>query len=102
MKICSAMSKLIDRCRIRAHTQSERETKASEVEELATELLDTWKREVSGAKGSTFYMHAAKHHLPDQIRSLPVDIIQASGDAFEAKNQQLKRILRRLEGFFWI
>jgi hypothetical protein len=39
-------------------------------------------------------MHAAKHHLPDQIRSLPVDIIQASGDAFEAKNQQLKKILR--------
>ena len=89
------MTKLIDRARIRASTQSEREAKANEVENLASELLDIWRREVSGAKGVTFYMHAAYHHLPDMIRRLPCDILLASGDAFEAKNQQLKRILRR-------
>ena len=80
---------------MRAHSASEREAKAIECEQLAGELLDTWKREVSGAKGVTFYMHAVFHHLPSMIRTLPVDIILASGDAFEAKNQQLKRILRR-------
>ena len=86
------MTQLIDRCRVRAESQEEREVKARE---LAGSLLETWAKEVSGAKGVTFYMHAAYHHLPEMIRSLPVDIIMASGDAFEAKNQQLKKMLRR-------
>ena len=94
-RICAAMTKLIDRARIRALTQSEREAKADEVEHLASDLLNIWKREISGAKGVTFYMHAAYHHLPDMIRRLPCDILLASGDSFEAKNQQLKKILRR-------
>ena len=95
------MTKLIDRARLRAHTQGEREAKATEVKDLAGKLLDTWASEVSKASGVTFYMHAAYHHLPDMIRVLPVDIILASGDAFEAKNQQLKRVLRR-QACFWI
>ena len=98
------MTKLIDRLRVRAVGQNEREQKATEIEVLAKALLRTWKKEISSAKGVTFYMHACVHHLPEQIRSLPVDISLASGDSFEAKNQQLKRILRRFElrNFFWI
>ena len=95
MRICEAMTKLIDRARLRAQSLIERQTKAIEVKKLAGDLLDTWEREVSGAKGATFYMHAAYHHLPETISNLPCDILQASGDAFEAKNQQLKKILRR-------
>ena len=87
--------KLIDRARVRASTPLEREVKAHEVKQLAGDLLKTWEQEVSGSKGATFYMHAAYHHLPGQITSLPCDVLLASGDAFEAKNQQLKKILRR-------
>ena len=94
-KICEVMSRLIDRTRLRAKSASEREEKAIDEEKLAGELLDTWKNAVSGAKGCTFYMHASFHHLPAMIRALPVDVILASGDSFEAKNQQLKKILRR-------
>ena len=95
------MTKLIDRARLRATTQVERETKADDVERLARALLETWTRECSGAKGITFYMHTTYQHLPDMIRRLPCDILLASGDAFEAKNQQLKKILRR-RVCFWI
>ena len=95
LRVCHAMTELIDRLRIRAVGQDERERKALDVEALAKTLLGTWKKEISAAKGVTFYMHACVKHLPDQIRSLPVDITLASGDSFEAKNQQLKRILRR-------
>ena len=89
------MADLIDRLRERANSSELRQQKAADVERLAGTLLDKWQTCTSSVKGTTYYMHAAFHHLPDQIRSLPVDIIWASGDSFEAKNQQLKRILRR-------
>ena len=44
------MTKLIDRARLRATTQTEREAKADDVERLAGNLLDVWKKECSGAK----------------------------------------------------
>ena len=89
------MAGLVDRLRVRSKTSDDRNQKADDVERLARELRDDWQTCTSGVKGTSFYMHAALHHLPDQIRSLPVNILLASGEAFEAKNQQLKRILRR-------
>ena len=89
------MTKLIDRARVRATTREERNAKADDIEQLAGELLDVWVKEQSGVMGVTWYMHSAYHHLPGMIRSLPCDILLASGDSFEAKNQQLKHILRR-------
>ena len=95
MRVCVAMTKLIDRLRRRASTQEERSLKALESKELAENLIDIWKAETTSSTCS-FYMHICVHHLPDMIARLPIDIILASGDSFEAKNQQLKRILRRL------
>ena len=36
-------------------------------------------------------MHAMVHHLPQQIRDLPIDIQDASGSAIEQVNQKRKR-----------
>ena len=89
------MTNLINCLRVRACNDKERLEKADKVEMLAVTLLNVWKKETAASKGATFYMHAVVHHLPEMIRCLPVDVLLASGDSFEAKNQQLKRILRR-------
>ena len=89
------MTNMINCLRVRACSEQERLEKAAKVESLALNLLSVWKEEAVATKGATFYMHAVVHHLPDMIRCLPVDVLLASGDSFEVKNQQLKRILRR-------
>ena len=89
------MKRLINRVRLHAAGQVQRSAKAAEVKAVAFELLTLWRNEVSTFRGCNFYMHIAYHHLPDFINRLPVDILQASGDSFEAKNQEMKRRLRR-------
>ena len=88
--------KLIINCvRLHAPDQAARNVKASVVRAHSKALLELWAKEVSHIRGANFYMHIAYAHLPDFIERLPVDILQASGDSFEAKNQELKKILRR-------
>ena len=89
------MKKIINYVRLHAAGPEARMNKASLVREYARELLVLWAKSVSKFRGANFYMHAAFHHLPDFIERLPVDILQASGDSFEAKNQEMKKILRR-------
>ena len=89
------MKRIINHVRLHASGQVARTTKAAAVKEAAGELLTLWEKEVSKYRGANFYMHIAYHHLPEFIARLPVDILQASGDSFEAKNQELKRRLRR-------
>ena len=94
-KVCNLMKQIINRVRLHASGQAARNAKAAAVKEAAGELLALWEKDVSKFRGANFYMHIAYHHLPDFISRLPVDILQASGDSFEAKNQELKRRLRR-------
>ena len=89
------MKKIINCVRLHAAGQAERSAKADLVRVHAKALLELWAAEVSHIRGANFYMHIAFHHLPDFIERLPVDILQASGDSFEAKNQEMKKILRR-------
>ena len=94
-RVCDVMRRLINRVRLHAAGSIERLSKSVEVKAIALELLNLWRAEVSSFRGCNFYMHIAYHHLPDFIARLPVDILQASGDSFEAKNQEMKRRLRR-------
>ena len=88
--------KLIINCvRLHASDQAERNTKASVIRGHAKSLLELWAKDVSHIREANFYMHIAYAHLPGFIERLPVDIHQASGDSFEAKNQEMKKILRR-------
>ena len=90
------MKNIINCVRLHAAGQEARNKKAALVRQYAKDLLILWTKKVSHLRGSNFYMHTAFHHIPDFIERLPVDILQASGDSFEAKNQELKKILRRL------
>ena len=92
LTISRTMLELIEICRERAYGEGARLKKALRVEACAAKLLECWNKITANV---TYYMHAAYHHLPDQIRRLPVDILDASGDTFEGKNQHLKGILRR-------
>ena len=89
------MKQIINAVRLHASDHEERAAKAATVKESARQLLLLWAAEVSSFRGANFYMHIAYHHLPGFIERLPCDILQASGDSFEAKNQELKRRLRR-------
>ena len=89
------MKKIINCVRLHASGQEARREKASLVRKYAKALLQLWSKKVSSFRGANFYMHIAYHHLPDFIERLPVDILQASGDSFEAKNQEMKKLLRR-------
>ena len=89
------MKKIINAVRMHAAGEDARVAKAQRVREAARCLLELWASKVSQWRGANFYMHIAYHHLPDFIERLPVDILQASGDSFEAKNQEMKRRLRR-------
>ena len=98
------MKGIINCVRLHASGPEKRRAKAQLVKGLAKQLLELWAAEISTFRGANFYMHIAYHHLPDFIERLPVDILQASGDSFEAKNQEMKRRLRRFDqapnGFF--
>ena len=94
--IAQIMVKLIDCVRKRAEGPVQRIEKAERVKEIARALLVSWKENICESKGTSWYMHGAYHHLPDMIRRLPVDVLEASGDSFEHKNQDLKRMTRRL------
>ena len=89
------MKNIINCVRLHAAGQEARNKKAALVRQHAKDLLVLWTKKVSHLRGSNFYMHTAFHHIPDFIERLPVDILQASGDSFEAKNQEMKKILRR-------
>ena len=89
------MKKIINCVRLHASGPVARLSKAALVRQHAHDLLKLWGSEVSKFRGANFYMHVAFHHIPDFIERLPVDILQASGDSFEAKNQEMKKILRR-------
>ena len=89
------MKRITNAIRVRAVGQEARVIKAEQVKTAAGLLLQLWAAKVSQWRGANFYMHIAFHHLPDFICRLPVDILQASGDSFEAKNQEMKRRLRR-------
>ena len=89
------MKDIINAIRFHAAGPAARLAKSVVVKEKARQLLLLWNAEVSQFRGANFYMHIAFHHLPEFIARLPVDILQASGDSFEAKNQELKRRLRR-------
>ena len=89
------MKRIINLVRLHASGQEARDAKAEAVKEVAGQLLTLWEKDVSKYRGANFYMHTAYHHLPGFISRPPVDILQASGDSFEAKNQELKRRLRR-------
>ena len=89
------MKSIINDIRLHASGATARSEKAKRVKATASMLLELWRKEVSNFKGANFYMHIAFHHIPDFIARLPVDILQASGDSFEAKNQEMKRRLRR-------
>ena len=89
------MKRIINTVRTHAAGQVERSAKACTVKLLGKTLLELWASKVSQYRGANFYMHIVYHHLPEFIERLPVDILQASGDSFEAKNQEMKRRLRR-------
>ncbi len=91
------MADIVDCVRVRVSGDSARKDKANTVRHLGRKLLRLWREKVSEVKGATWYFHAVVHHLPDLIERLPVDVLLASGDSFEAKNQQLKGILRRFD-----
>ena len=38
----------------------------------------------------TYYVHAAVHHLPEQIKTCVVDIVDASGSAIELANKSVR------------
>ena len=94
-EVCNVMKQIINAVRTHAAGQLERSAKACNVKMLGKMLLQLWASKVSQHRGANFYMHIVYHHLPDFIERLPVDILQASGDSFEAKNQEMKRRLRR-------
>ncbi len=41
-----------------------------------------------------YYGHALVCHLPEQIKTCPVDIMDASGSGIEQINQEVKRLIR--------
>ena len=80
------------RIRERAHSLDERLVKADEVQLLASNLKTAWTAlQGDENNGMSWYMHVAHDHLPGMIRRLPCDILQASGDGIERKNQSFKR-----------
>lgn len=87
------MARIVDRVRQRANSAEERASKADEVEDSAKQLLTIWKQNVG--HGCSWYMHSVAHHLPDMIRRLPCDILDASGESMEQKNQRSKWNFRR-------
>lgn len=87
------MARLMDSIRTRAFTLEARAEKASNVEMLGKQLIEAWRQSIG--QGCSWYMHAAAHHLPEMIRTLPCDILDASGEGLEQKNQRAKSNYRR-------
>jgi hypothetical protein len=94
LQISSHMTHMIAELRRRTHTQQERQVKATNIQATAKSLLHAWTKNV-GTHSCTWYMHASYHHLPDLIRRLPCDILDASGEGIEQKNQRTKSNIRR-------
>lgn len=69
-----------------------RNAKADRVQELSIEFLARMCELVQ--EFATYYLHGLYHHLPDQIRSCPVDIMDASGSGIEQINQLTKRVIQ--------
>lgn len=47
-----------------------------------------------GDEGVTYYIHAAVHHLPDQVVTCPVDVVDSSGSGIEHINFVIRTSLR--------
>ena len=94
MDIRDAMCDIIRVVRHPTSSAEQRDDKATQVQRHAELLLSRWTAIQGRNQGTTWYMHAAYHHLPGMIRSLPCDVIQASGDSMERSNQHFKTFLR--------
>ena len=51
-------------------------------------------KELARPSDFTYYIHALEAHLPEQILSCPIDIMDASGNGIEQVNQVVKRLKR--------
>ena len=69
--------------------QARRNQKADTVKSLAIVFRDELLQLVQ--EYSTYYLHGLVHHLPDQIRECPVDVMDGSGSGIEQINQYTKR-----------
>ena len=67
--------------------------KACNVRAAAKRLRDSV-LSFSGRERVTFYIHAAVHHLPEQVLECPVDIVDSSGCAIEHVNKIVRTKLR--------
>ena len=61
--------------------QKRRDEKADTVKSLALVFRDEMCELVQ--EYATYYLHGLVHHLPDQIRECPVDVMDASGSGIE-------------------
>ena len=71
----------------------DRQRKSSNVREAAQRLRQGVLL-FGGRERVTFYVHAAVHHLPDQVLNCPVDIVDSSGSAIEHVNKVVRTALR--------
>jgi hypothetical protein len=67
--------------------------KARKVQELAESYIDSYVSWLTKEK-CFYYQHFALHHLADQIRFLPLDIVDCSGEGIERINQTIKGLSR--------
>ena len=67
--------------------------KARKVQELAESYIDSYVSWLTKEK-CFYYQHFALHHLADQIRFLPLDIVDCSGEGIERINQTMKGLSR--------
>ena len=72
-------------------SKEERLVKAANVEQLGRDLITSWKR-ILGTEAMKYYCHILVAHVPDFIRRIPVDIMDASGSGIEQMNQIMKKI----------
>ena len=74
--------------------QFSRNKKADLVEVLARKFVNNLIDTITYPEGCTYYMHILLHHIGDQIRSCPVDIMDASCQSIERVNSIVKKYVR--------
>ena len=55
---------------------------------------------LAGDESVTYYVHAAVHHLPDQVVACPVDIVDGSGSGIEHLNSIVRTTFRLIVVIF--
>ena len=77
------------------HNFETKEHKAIAVEKAALYFREMLRKTVMGGDSTwTYYMHCLVHHVPDQIRLLPVDIMDSSAIGIEHSNQIAKNAFK--------